>query len=672
MQSPSKTGGLVILFLSVSMLLVFTIPAIASSFISQEEAPLSTNHDLFLPVVQNFVPSVSLTDSWTSDPDDVTQVAFLTNGQMVHQISGNTESTITLSATLEITWSGPCDNGLVYSTSLNLSAGAFTHSAQLSAPGCQGLFTATTKISHAYGSDSMDTQFISNTPVSPTYTNLQGFDRCTHPTVEEMQAWWDNSPYDVFNLYIGGIHYPSGCQTPPIDAFWVNEVAQQGWTFTTVWVGPQAPCTSFKYRMHSNPTNSYQQGKEEAIAAAAAARSLGFFGEITIHYDVEGYSFSPTYTDACKLAVRSFIQGWTDQLHLLGLKAGAYGGSCSSKVADWANNSPVLDQVWIAYWQLPAEYNPNATVWNAPCLDNRLWAAQKRLRQYAGDHSETHGGVELGIDSNVFDTKVLSITQTSPANVLGPAHIQDFSLVDSSAGWVLSGYRLLWTSDLGQTWSDRTPADFVSMAASFLNPSLGWVAGYSSGEKGLQIGITIDGGLSWQLSTVDPAGGLDNVPVAATYLALLDSNTLWLSVKLQSGSAFSLGMLYASADGGRSWTQRTIPIGEPVHFISPAEGWTSGGPGNNEIYRTLDGGRSWEAVEVYPPGLDAVDSNLLSNLPGSIVDYSVVEGHTAWVLALEGSCSGEKGAMTCMQQQALLLTTDGGSNWVILKIPQVE
>jgi len=33
----------------------------------------------------------------------------------------------------------------------------------------------------------------------------QGFDTCEIPSLAQMQIWWNRSPYNAVNLYIGGI-----------------------------------------------------------------------------------------------------------------------------------------------------------------------------------------------------------------------------------------------------------------------------------------------------------------------------------------------------------------------------------------------------------------------------------------------------------------------------------
>lgn len=490
----------------------------------------------------------------------------------------------------------------------------------------------------------------------PKAPALQGFDRCTHPTPGQMQLWWLDSPYAVVNLYIGGIHYPSSCENPAIDADWVQEVAAQGWSFTAVWVGPQAPCSEFLYRMKLDPVKAFTQGKTEAIAAVDAAESLGLPVDATLHYDIEGYPNE----SACRNAVASFLEGWSQQLHDMGYSSGAYGSPCRSYIADWAVIEPALDQVWIAHWT-DDTYNPEASVWDVPCsVPNTLWAAEQRIKQYAGDHYETYGGIKLGIDSNVFDTNPITITTpiTKPVSVLN-----SFAPTDSTSGWVLTDNKLLLTRNLGQTWTDRTPAGIVLLSAGFLDASRGWITGRT--PAGIQVGHTADGGATWAFAPLDPSNLLAELPITNAWIDVVDENTLWISLKIASGSAFSIGRLFSSTDGGWTWSPRSIPIGAPVDFTSKTEGWSSGGPAGNETYRTSDGGISWEAAVSRDPSTEAN----LRNLQENTLAIRRSGTGSAWLLTQDGQCTGPKGAQICTQEQALFYTDNDGGQWLPIPLP---
>ena len=122
--------------------------------------------------------------------------------------------------------------------------------------------------------------------------------------------------------------------------------------------------------------------------------------------------------------------------------------------------------MWIAHWYLD-EYDPDATVWDTPCLSDSLWPGSRRLKQYAGGHDETWGGVRLRIDSNVLNGEVnLLPVGVAVASQPGLAQVvlerqseplRGMGLFSHSQGWVIAGERLLFTQDGGESWQDITP-----------------------------------------------------------------------------------------------------------------------------------------------------------------------------------------------------------------------
>ena len=231
----------------------------------------------------------------------------------------------------------------------------------------------------------------------------QGFDKCGLPSLSNMQTWWNSSPYNGFNLYIGGSMYACRYTSLPT-ASYVSTVSAQGWRFFPTWVGPQAPCMGDRYGsvFSYNTSTAYSQGVDEANAALTVAANLGLAAPdksgTVIYYDLETYGT----TDSCRNAAKSFISGWTHQIRAQGSLAGVYGSACYN-VTDWSTIANVPDAVWLAHWYLNPAYLPTASVSDS-CVSNSLWSNHQRLRQYAGDHPETWGGVSLGgIDSNALD-----------------------------------------------------------------------------------------------------------------------------------------------------------------------------------------------------------------------------------------------------------------------------
>ncbi|MGW8250556.1 MAG: WD40/YVTN/BNR-like repeat-containing protein, partial [Anaerolineales bacterium] len=284
-------------------------------------------------------------------------------------------------------------------------------------------------------------------------------------------------------------------------------------------------------------------------------------------------------------------------------------------IADWATNVPAPDDIWIAHWYL-TRYDPDATVWNALCLDEpapMYWLHNQRLRQYAGGHSETWGGVPLTIDSNVLEGEVNFLPATEPATskILNGAQVQtinpvlrDLQFLDSVRGWLLAdNSQLLWTQNGGITWRDIAPAVYSEgriLDASFTDRSNGWVVGLPGDEPALTIALTADGGVHWAESRL-PLDAQEVAEIAAASLETLDSGQVFAALKLQSGSSFSRGRLFTSPDDGRIWEERALPLGEPVVFLDAAHGWTAGGAAGNELYHTQDGGYTWQAQDLDLP-----------------------------------------------------------------------
>jgi photosystem II stability/assembly factor-like uncharacterized protein len=247
--------------------------------------------------------------------------------------------------------------------------------------------------------------------------NQQGFDFCDPagglPTSADMETWYLNSPYKVWGLYLGGSSNPTRCHALTKD--YVLQLAQEGWRFIPTWVGPQAPCTDYKYQMDPDPNVARGQGVAEADLALAAANNVGLTladqsGTI-INYDVEYFNQYPDTT--CQAAVDAFISGWSGELRAHNNLAGVYGAPCGQRLANYAGIPNVPDIVWAAWW-VSSQYDSEATVLSssnfAPCgYDNSLWTNHQRMKQYAGGHDETWGGVTFNIDSDVIDSQVAQV-----------------------------------------------------------------------------------------------------------------------------------------------------------------------------------------------------------------------------------------------------------------------
>ena len=169
--------------------------------------------------------------------------------------------------------------------------------------------------------------------------------------------------------------------------------------------------------------------------------------------------------------------------------------------------------------------------------------------------------------------------------------------------WALTGQGLLRTNDSGRNWTDVTPPDLQlegRPTVFFRDGSTGWATNVPNGQTPTTVPVfhTTDGGQSWESGRISLAPDPPQWLGGSSSLFFLDDNRGWLMATLMSGSAFSFGVLYGTNDGGKSWTELSIPLGEPVRFISSEDGWTAGGPGSRQLFATRDGGLSWEEQQV--------------------------------------------------------------------------
>jgi hypothetical protein len=265
-------------------------------------------------------------------------------------------------------------------------------------------------------------------PQPGTFTG-RGFDTCTAPSQSAMNAWRNSSPYRAIGIYISGAS--RSCTQPNLTATWVTNQVNNGWRLIPIELGYQAPCGTRTPKMSANTTTARSQGVTAANSAVSAAQALGIGAGSTIYNDIEHY---PS-TTSCKAAVLSFLSGWVEQLHARGYLAGMY-SSGSSGIRDvcseYHNPSYTrLDQIWIAWWNGVAD-----TDGGTYCPDE-YWANHQRLHQYAGDVTETWGGVTIHIDRNYLD--VSSSSQPPPQQWSTTVDNTD-SRFTASANWGSSSF----------------------------------------------------------------------------------------------------------------------------------------------------------------------------------------------------------------------------------------
>ncbi|MCB9211587.1 MAG: T9SS type A sorting domain-containing protein [Ignavibacteriales bacterium] len=140
------------------------------------------------------------------------------------------------------------------------------------------------------------------------------------------------------------------------------------------------------------------------------------------------------------------------------------------------------------------------------------------------------------------------------------------------------------TSDGGISWEITFPFQKnVKTKIKFHSPSLGYIF-YEHGN----LAKTTDGGANWFI--VKEYENYD--------FTFADSMNLWL---LSSPLETDYSEIYHSQDGGNNWTTNELPyFADAINFVDEQRGWLSS---ENKLYRTNDGGTTWNVVNENLPNI---------------------------------------------------------------------
>lgn len=185
---------------------------------------------------------------------------------------------------------------------------------------------------------------------------------------------------------------------------------------------------------------------------------------------------------------------------------------------------------------------------------------------------------------------------------------------------------LMSTNDNGTTWIDITPdptSTAITNSISFIDPLQGYMSGPTVLYK------TFDGGLTWT-----------NIPVNFEIASIhfIDMNNGFVC-----GTENNEAVVYKTSDGGGTWSNE-LTVSNPFMFVSAiqkvdvinANVAFSSLQYFNNIYRTVDGGNTWDTITI---------SQIYS-----IQDYDFINANEGHVLSTMGE---------------LFRTVDGGLTWTL-------
>jgi photosystem II stability/assembly factor-like uncharacterized protein len=289
--------------------------------------------------------------------------------------------------------------------------------------------------------------------------------------------------------------------------------------------------------------------------------------------------------------------------------------------------------------------------------------------------------------------------------------VQAAGLISPTDGWALvptgpptdpmRSSTLYFTADGGATWRSAAvpgPATGTGvLGVAFADTSRGWLATLDSTDPRstvFDVWRTTDGGRTWQKAVL-PEGANRSDTMGSVVFSILDPQHLFLLVQGGMPNGW-VSDLYASADGGRTWSPDRMTgagVTGAVAFADAEHGVIAGGAPGDRLFATADAGRSWERVTVpVPPGADPASTGMWSAptffdaTHGALVAnygngagpmaFGVLVTHDAgasWALVFNASQTatndvpvafpGPTDWVAVLDDTTLLTTTDAGATW---------
>jgi photosystem II stability/assembly factor-like uncharacterized protein len=305
----------------------------------------------------------------------------------------------------------------------------------------------------------------------------------------------------------------------------------------------------------------------------------------------------------------------------------------------------------------------------------------------------------ITVTDTIAPVKALS-TATSPSlPVVASPQISDLQMLDVNNGWAIGTGKIMRTPDGGSTWYDVTPTGIsgldVTAGRFFLDPSKGWVTIAGADLNSGTLYRSIDGGITWNSTTI---------PFSGASLYFTDASDGWALVGLGSGMSHEAVAIFRTSDGGITWNQvfindPTVPgSSDSLPFVGDKNGivaldgnhaWVTGAQPSSDfiyIYVSQDGGSSWSQPAIdMPAGYAGAMTNaflphffgstngilpvgMYSNAPGTVF-YLSKDGGLTWTPTTPVVLNGNYSIASAVDffvwdgGPALSISHDAGSTW---------
>ena len=281
-------------------------------------------------------------------------------------------------------------------------------------------------------------------------------------------------------------------------------------------------------------------------------------------------------------------------------------------------------------------------------------------------------------------------TAISSAETTQSVFLKQVYFKDPLYGFAIGGSNgksmLLKSNDGGKTWKDFTPPilkvrldeTLMDLTAAFMGTSRLWVA-YSSpfGEvtPENQIIYSDDAGMTWLESTpLDNSGLVESFFIS--HLIFVDERHGWLMAHVGAGMNHDYITIYRTQDGGSTWTRIVDPLDNDagiqscqkngIWFADELHGWLTGSCNGVAagvlLYRTDDGGVTWQAVELpVPAGFES-----LFSMENGYCGSNPIHGADPSPLHIEVACRQVNPVEATVFFDAV--SEDDGSTWTIANV----
>jgi photosystem II stability/assembly factor-like uncharacterized protein len=216
---------------------------------------------------------------------------------------------------------------------------------------------------------------------------------------------------------------------------------------------------------------------------------------------------------------------------------------------------------------LPSNFNNTDDLYTIEVIGNNIWIGGDNNTLYKSEDQGLNWTAQVSHDPDIRIEKVQFIDESNGY----------YKAYDDNAS-IGNAYSLYKTGDGGQTWSKTTkPSNFISDFL-FTDVNTGWACGSN------EIHETVDGGASWQTTSLDFEGNQPNDGIIAAY----NNDLLW----------FTTGSNFYHSEKGKDWYGKFIDFNEDytlksLTFTDAQTAFAVYDFIGGDIVKTINGGKTW-------------------------------------------------------------------------------